>query len=366
MAIVLVLIQHVHERVLRRTQDTYHGISDSVFDMLLGAGGSGVLIFFTLSGYILGKIFVSKHDSGIPINLKGFYLRRLTRLEPPYVLVMTGIYLSLVVTGYRSNFARSFNQGAASLTDAWLASISYCYCPIFGVMPKLNPPAWSLEVEVQFYLLAPLLAWIFTRVPRGGVRLAALAASSLFLALAVSKVASRDAHLQYTLLNFAPYFLGGFAVLELHETRFAAIDGWKWDILSLASLIGLLLGKLWIPSAVYTPVSVAAAFLFVSGCLYGKRVRQFLGVPWVALIGGMCYSIYLIHLPLLELAANQTVKLGRGLPYPVFLAFQLLLLLPIVISVAWMFFILVERPCMDRNWPQKLSRWILRRSTCST
>lgn len=359
-AIMLVLIQHIHERVLRRTSEIYRNVSGSAFDTLLGTGSSGVLIFFTLSGYILGKILISKYTAQIPVSLKGFYLRRLTRLEPPYLLIMTGIFVMLSASGYKSSFTRSFEQGASSLLDGWLASISYSYCIIYGTMPKLNPPAWSLEVEIQFYFFAPLLAWILTRFPRGRLRLLVLAASILGLANTLSITASKNAHLNYTLLKFAPYFLSGFAVLELQATRFAKGYGLVWDALAALSLGGLLFEGLWISPALHIPFSVVAAFLVVAGCLNGNLLRRFLSIPCIALTGGMCYSIYLIHLPLLELSANHTVRLGRGIQYPMFLALQLLLLLPIVFGASWVLFTLVERPCMDSNWPARLRQWFLK------
>ena len=49
--------------------------------------------------------------------------------------------------------------------------------------------------------------------------------------------------------------------------------------------------------------------------LHGLVWRRILSIPWISVIGGMCYSIYLIHMPILELGANLTSKVGAGLPY---------------------------------------------------
>ena len=358
-AILLVLVQHAHERVLRRTAGTYPEIADGILDKILGSGSSGVLIFFTLSGYILGKILITRLSSGTSVGIKSFYLRRITRLEPPYFLVMTGIFLLLTLSGYRSSFTQSFERGATSLSDAWLASLCYSYCPIYGVLPKLNPPAWSLEVEVQFYVLAPLLAWLVTRIPRGWLRLAALGSICLVLSVTVSPWASGSQNLSHTLLKYAPYFFAGFTVLELQESLNLRRWNKTWDALAIASLVGLLLGKFWIPKSVHVAITATAALLFVAGCLQGVLLRRLLSFPLIAVIGGMCYSIYLVHLPILEGVAGVTVKYGRGLPYPLFLSVQLVLLLSVVLGCSWMFFRLIERPCMQRDWPIRAWQWIL-------
>jgi peptidoglycan/LPS O-acetylase OafA/YrhL len=83
--------------------------------------------------------------------------------------------------------------------------------------------------------------------------------------------------------------------------------------------------------------------------------RKFVSNPWIAVIGGMCYSIYLLHFALMAVF----FKLSRRLllfrfDYLTNYMIQILVVgVPILLfSVA--FFMLVERPCMDPNWPGKL------------
>jgi len=53
----------------------------------------------------------------------------------------------------------SLNNGI----ESYLSSIIYSHNFIFpGTLPKLNAVAWSLEIEVQFYILAPLMAYMFS------------------------------------------------------------------------------------------------------------------------------------------------------------------------------------------------------------
>ena len=362
MAITLVLIQHIHERVLRRTEARYPEVHSSGFDQFLMQGDAGVWIFFALSGYILGKSLISRMDSGTPVSVLTFYSRRLTRLEPPYLLMLFGIFAFLSASGFRSSFSRSMNEGAATLTDALAASALYSYGLIYGTLPKLNPPAWSLEVEIQFYLLAPLLAWMLTRF-RSARRVIGLVLCLAAWWLTVTAAAKTNSHTINSLLGFMPFFLAGFVVVDLSRLlERARADGKStgnlMDGLALISLTLLVFEKQLDLAGPIGLINVLTSGGFVLGVLNGNLSRKAMSTPWVAVTGGMCYSIYLIHLPFLEVAANLTAKFGQFLPYPAFFALQFLMLGVLVVSAASVFFRLVERPCMDPRWPGKLWRWI--------
>jgi len=70
----------------------------------------------------------------------------------------------------------------------------------------------------------------------------------------------------------------------------------------------------------------------------------------------MCYSIYLLHLPLIQLFANVVaVRLaGNRLSANVFA--WLGLFIAAILPVAAVYFLLVEKPCMQRDWPVRLAR----------
>jgi peptidoglycan/LPS O-acetylase OafA/YrhL len=70
---------------------------------------------------------------------------------------MIGCYLFLRLTGYVPEETRSFTAGPKSLEESVAASLVYMHGIIFGGYPKLNPPAWSLEIEIQFYVVAPIV-----------------------------------------------------------------------------------------------------------------------------------------------------------------------------------------------------------------
>jgi len=106
-------------------------------------------------------------------------MRRLTRLEPPYILAML-FRIALLLTVMHKPLGMVLSHGAASLV--------YMHSLVFGDMSTVNPPAWSLEVEIQFYIMAPLLALTFFKLrpacseaPRAGVHRCRRNSAALFL-----------------------------------------------------------------------------------------------------------------------------------------------------------------------------------------
>ena len=150
LAIFPVVIQHLSERMERNAEISFvQGFEYDISSFIASRGFIGVYIFFVISGFILALPFASQAlNNTKPINLKSYYIRRLTRLEPPYIVIMTLFFVILAFSKF------SFGE----LWGNYLASITYTHNLIFQKWSIMNPPAWTLEVEVQFYIIAPFLA----------------------------------------------------------------------------------------------------------------------------------------------------------------------------------------------------------------
>jgi peptidoglycan/LPS O-acetylase OafA/YrhL len=77
-------------------------------------------------------------------------------------------------------------------------------------------------------------------------------------------------------------------------------------------------------------------------------------MKWVYTIGGMCYSIYLLHYAFFHLLVKFSKFLAFSQDYCVNLGIQILVALPVVLFVSAIFFVLIERPCMNPEWPKLL------------
>ena len=66
----------------------------------------------------------------------------------------------------------------------------------------------------------------------------------------------------------------------------------------------------------------------------------------------MCYSLYLIHYPLLSFTAAHVVRPGETIFHACLKVGLIGLPFALVVGIA--FYIILERPCMNPRWPQEL------------
>ena len=127
---------------------------------------------------------------------------------------------------------------------------------------------------------------------------------------------------------------------------------WVWDLVAAASWCWIFaVNGPWVH--VLMPFFILVAYI---GAFKGPLGRRFFRLSWVSVIGGMCYSLYLTHN--LALTAAATL-LNRALAshhagYTETVGLAYLLSLPFTLAAGLALYIAVERPCMDKRWPQKL------------
>jgi peptidoglycan/LPS O-acetylase OafA/YrhL len=327
-------------------------------------GTVGVCLFFFVSGFIIAFPFLraGRGERARP-SVRTFYLRRLLRLAPAYMIVLTGCYLMLALTGYAPKDAPKFNAVEAPLHESFLASLFYVHNLVFGASSKLNPPLWSLEVEMQFYLAAPFLllgySAIGNRVARRIVGAAAVLAG-LWVAHWPALIEAMQGRHIWSIASYSHYFFLGILVSDIALDRQWTRRAWADGLLALGFAAMLLAG---VPRA--RPETLAAlgidAALLASvlaiyvGAARGRLGGRLLGAPWIALVGGACYSIYLVHVPLMQ-AFGEVVR-RVWVPdslFAVWAIFGLSIALSLVAGLV--FYVLVERPTMKADWPAQLWR----------
>lgn len=310
----------------------------------------GVQLFFVISGFILALPFASHSLKGTPrVNLKKYFLRRLTRLEPPYLLSMILLFFAIVF--YKGV---AFRDAAPHLGSG----LFYVHNVVYGEVNPINPPAWSLEIEIQFYLLVPVLASVFLVQTRWLRRCLIVGAGGIAVLV---QLLFLDASGRWglTIINFLQLFLAGFLLADVYlaDWNERPRHHWRWD---LVSLIG------W-PLFIYiwhtSPRLSAAALPILAFCLYvatfrGVVFNRILSSLWITAIGGMCYTIYLLHSSIISFAGKLLHPVGSNLPSPIGMGVQAILLLACVLVLSTIYFVLIERPCMRRDWPRRLAAYL--------
>jgi len=351
-AVMSVLLYHINIFLKDKNVHVYAINQDKSFTPNFIYNGSlGVELFFVISGFVLGLFFARAYRFDNPISLKSYFLRRLTRLEPPYIIALIGFFFGSVYV------AKSLPIGEA--ISSLISSIFYVHNIVYpNTYPKILAVAWSLEVEVQFYMLAPILGLIFKF--KNGIK-----RKSILLGLCILfPIASYLLPLPFvSLYNYMAYFLLGFLITDIYLDQ---KDSTRTNDLAFISTIvlGLLLLAFYYLKEVddlliqtyYTYLHLLLLFGIMYIGLIKKKVG-FLRLRWVSNIGGACYSIYLLHYPLISLLGNKLVKFqftqNKLLDNLIFG----LILFVVVIFISGLFYLFVERPCMDKNWVKRVVRW---------
>ncbi len=346
LAILMVVLFHIHGYFIAKTtisfSDNPHGYT--LLNTLLRNGDRGVELFFVLSGFILCLPFAHQYiNNGKKVVLKKYYLRRLTRLEPPYLLAMTIIFvLQLVMHIHPSG----------ELVPHWLASLIYAHDIIYHQVPMLTVVAWSLEIEIQFYLLAPLLFKILS--------LPVMSRRSILVASSVIIIYLQNAYPPsfLNIYSFLQYFLTGILLADLYVSNAAAsLFNKNWmlipALLSLITIIYLPIKNTALQPFVFYWVKlsfpIVIAILYYS-ILKNDLLKKIFSYKFIPIIGGMCYTIYLLHYTIISMAGRFTTGIHFTSLYLPNLLLQAILLIIPVLLLSGIFYYCIERPFMSRKW----------------
>jgi peptidoglycan/LPS O-acetylase OafA/YrhL len=122
---------------------------------VLPKGGTGVLLFFVLSGFLITWLLLQEMAATGTVSIRDFYERRARRILPALYVAIPFSIAVWVLAGNQFRWAELWSC---------LGFVSNYYY-IFTDMraPNALPVTWSLAIEEQFYLLWPILFFAFRR-----------------------------------------------------------------------------------------------------------------------------------------------------------------------------------------------------------
>jgi peptidoglycan/LPS O-acetylase OafA/YrhL len=274
-------------------------------------GFVGVEVFFVISGYLITSLIVADVEAG-RFSILAFYERRIRRIFPALLAV---IAVCLVVGYWRmtpDDFVLLGRNALAALgfhSNFFLAGRAGYFMPNSDALPLLH--TWSLGVEEQFYLLAPLLLLLGTGAGRRVVGLAFWPLLAVAIAVSVAGVSS-NADTAFYLFQTRAFELMIGAALGLSLMPHIA-SGAAREALSLAGLLMIVAAVV-----LYTPLTVFPGFAALLPCLGaallihcardGESVTvagRMLATPPFVTVGLVSYSLYLWHWPLLAFAEYE-------------------------------------------------------------
>lgn len=266
-------------------------------------GRVGVDLFFVLSGYLITRLMLNELQStGGRLDYWRFEKRRFLRLFPAMLVFLVAVWFASPVFFPEMN--RTYETVAALF---YVSNITRMMAGENTALVHL----FSLAIEMQFYLIWPILLWALYRLsPRRLV----LSVAVLYLALAAWRIWLQvDAghatiwRVYFSLDGRAPSLIAGALLASIGRVN------WPPRILDSLAALGLLVfirigddGML-SGSARYVRVyflELSAAFLILAA-LYGRYTPAILAWKPLTLIGLWSYSLYLWHYPVARVARSH-------------------------------------------------------------
>ncbi|MGC4788134.1 acyltransferase family protein [Micromonospora sp. DT178] len=353
-AATLVYIHHAMYQPLFSDQ----GIQNAYNALARNLGPMSIMYFFVLSGFIL-TWSAKPHD-----NVKQYYRRRFFKIFPSHLVVYAILLLLMFVAGR----AIPWPQAVVSLPllQAWVPDFNY---QLFAI----NPPTWTLSVELLFYLCFPLLLILVNRIRPSRLWLyAGLVAVAALLMPVVSRLFLPDspstpvsASLSWPQLWFLYYlpvtrvfeFLAGMIMAKILMTgRWRGVRPLYIVVLLVVAYVATLPLKLYEEG--YQAVFIIPLALVITGAaaadLAGRRTL--FNTRGMVFLGEISYAFYLVHITVffsLQAAFNHQWGLGgmfTSRPFGTVAAIAFLVGAYLAcVLVAWLLYALVERPAM-RRW----------------
>ena len=304
-------------------------------------GGTAVYVFFCLSGYWIYKMF-----SGRYIHARQPYLTyaisRLWRLLPTFWLVTV---VSLTVLFFLRELGRAW-----SIVDHFHFLLSTAFIFGYRTLP-IRPigPAWSLDIEMQFYCLAPILALLLMRRK--------MPPAILLIFTAVLSLGLLFGFHSVSVLSYLPFFAMGMAAAATDwrpSGRFTLASIALIILGTLACLVSpwrgvLLLGSHPGPLSIYnTHAQILLAILAFPYAIYTTRQK---GSAFDGIFADLSYIVYLLHYPFIAIPYITNGSVLHKLLF-VFLTWIFVSLLSLVVWKFW-----------DHPVNQARSRWVKSRIT---
>ncbi len=297
-------------------------------------GHAAVMVFFVLSGLVLGRQLLGPRPPGYGI----FVAKRVARLYPPYAAaVLLAAILQALCGGHLPH------GPSAWLTQSWTDPLTWrvvaSYALMLGQTIAVDNPVWSLDYEMRLSVLLPLLLIPAQRIGQRAT-----------LAVVVVMMFGGD-HIQHATTQpaivlaarmalYAGMFLLG-TLLAGQVTRLRRLPpGWP------AIALGLLAWAImWVDR--YDAAQAIGAALLIAAVLAPGPLANFChrGVP--RFLGRISFSLYLIHVPLVLALLSLT---AGWLPQDALIV----ALPPLAIGLGWVFYRLVESP--SHGWARQIGR----------
>jgi peptidoglycan/LPS O-acetylase OafA/YrhL len=322
--------------------------ADGVLVRLIGFGGAGVDIFIVLSGFCLTLPLTRAGSAALAgIDVRGFFRRRAFRLLPAYYAALAAVVALELIPTIRPALVPRDLTGVDVLTHLTLTF------PLWqSTLAAVNGSLWSIPLEATLYLGFPLLVWLASRRGIRAVVIVTVAVAALWAVitgslswpLAGGWLPQPDKYLPARWLEFALGMYAATQVRGIPHPRAATHAVWACALGLPAGLYGYAAGVEIVRTIGF---GALGAGLLVLLQRLPERLFDAGPLAWLAGLGTISYSFYLLHQPVILLLSGWGHRLGLGL-IPLFVV-ALATSGTLTVAVATAFYRWVERPFLVRG-----------------
>ena len=330
-------------------------------------GFLGVDLFFVISGYVITRLILDSINQSSALDLRAFYAARLRRIYPGFLfmVICTIIFIGVWAPEAIKRFLSDLPYALTGTINWLLVARHQDYFETVG-RPPLLQHTWSLAVELQFYLIWPIILLTVLKyfgkknIARIALIIAMVSGITLFfvsLQLDQSN-AQQISHIYFgTDTHSLGLFLGSaLAVSWIPQNLSADIEKRAQDVIDgigVVGLLGLISTFLFIDESNAGLYRIAFPLAGIFGCLViislvhpASRFAPIISTAPFRWIGQRSYGIYIWHWVIFQVT-RPSVDLS-GQTWALYLARVLLVLALADISLRW-----VEIPFRQglvQNW----------------
>ena len=330
-------------------------------------GFLGVDLFFVISGYVITRLILDSINQSSALDLREFYAARLRRIYPAFIfmVVCTIIFIGVWAPEAIKRFLSDLPYALTGSINWLLVARHQDYFEAIG-RPPLLQHTWSLAVELQFYLIWPMILLTVLKyfgkknIARIALLIAITSGVTLFLvSLQLDQSnAQQVSHIYFgTDTHSLGLFLGSaLAVSWIPQNLSADIEKRAQDVIDaigVVGLLGLIAAFLFIDEANASLYQIAFPLAGIFGCLViislvhpASRFAPLISSAPFKWVGQRSYGIYIWHWVIFQVTRPSVDLTGQS--WALYLARVLLVLALADISLRW-----VEIPFrqgMVQNW----------------
>lgn len=300
-------------------------------------GWTGVQLFLIISGFLIHLGYLYNNEN---IKTSIFYSKRFWRIYPPYLFVLLFFCFSTNAIGYFL-FSKPglYNLGSHLLFLHNLSDKTFY---------SINPSFWSLALEMQLYLIYPLLLFSRKKIGMRNTLICLIALSFLFLTIGII---FKDLGILFSfdrsVIKFWFIWGAGAFLAEKYFKGEKIFPKGTVYIIVFGFVATLLSKSLFYSSYLTVYLATLTWIAFFEWFLIKEIVLEKYVYKIIATIGICSYSIYLIHQPYLnDLLRYFEILNYKQLSqfYPIFKILKLIPTFIIIFLISYSLYLFIELP----------------------